>query len=92
MKNVFRKIPGLFRSVCDSLKFRVLFIVFATCIPVLLLFFIMNQYSVNVIQQKIYENNLDILSLNVKQMDSELSKVRSYILNDTDSILYETKF
>lgn len=66
----------------DSLKVKVLSIVFFTCVPVLFLLFWMNYYSINLIEQRIYENDYDILNLNVYQLDEELNKVSNYLVRE----------
>ena len=71
------------RIFWSSLKVKVLFAAFVTCIPILILFFWMNYHSIGLIQQHIYENNLDILNLNMKQLDSELMKVSGYLVNES---------
>uniref|UniRef100_UPI003FD8266E sensor histidine kinase n=1 Tax=Eisenbergiella tayi TaxID=1432052 RepID=UPI003FD8266E len=73
------------RIFWSSLKVKVLFAAFVTCIPILILFFWMNYHSIGLIQQHIYENNLDILNLNMKQLDSELMKVSGYLVNESSS-------
>lgn len=71
----------------NSLKTKVFSIVFFTCIPILLLLFWMNYYSIGLIEQRIYENDYDILSLNMDLLDGELNKVSNWLINEA---LYRT--
>lgn len=63
------------RGRWNSLRVKVVVVVLFTCVPVLLLLFWMNYYSIGLIEQRIYENDYDILSLNMNLLDGELNKV-----------------
>ena len=66
----------------NTLRVRILTIISVVCIPILVLFLLMNTYSIQMIQNRIYENNLDMLSMNTKQLDTELWKVSDYLMNE----------
>lgn len=66
----------------NTLRFRILTIISIVCIPILVLLLLMNTYSIQMIQNKIYENNRDMLSMNTKQLDIELWRVSDYLVNE----------
>ena len=67
----------------QTLKTKVLLVIAVVCIPVLILFFWMNSFSIRKSQNQIYENNQNLLSLNVSQLDAELQTAADYLLNET---------
>ncbi len=67
----------------QTLKTKVLLVITAVCVPVLILFFWMNFFAIQQIQTHIFENNQDLLSLNVSQLDAELQKVSEYLLSES---------
>ncbi len=75
------------RRKWNSLKVRVIVVVLFTCVPVLLLLFWMNYYSIALIEQRIYENDYDILSLNMNLLDGELNRVSNWLVSEA---LYRT--
>lgn len=66
-----------------SLRYRILLAVFGVSVPALILFFAMNTYAVNKIQQQIYENNLNLLNAHVSTLDRELRTASSYLVNES---------
>ncbi len=75
------------RGRWNSLRVKVVVVVLFTCVPVLLLLFWMNYYSIGLIEQRIYENDYDILSLNMNLLDGELNKVSNWLVSEA---LYRT--
>ena len=67
----------------QTLKTKVLLVIAAVCVPVLILFFWMNFFSIQKIQNQIYENNQNLLRSNVNQLDAELDKISEYLLNES---------
>ena len=67
----------------QTLKTKVLLVITAVCVPVLILFFWMNFFSIQKIQNQIYENNQNLLRSNVNQLDAELNKISEYLLNES---------
>ena len=69
----------------QTLKTKVLLVITAVCVPVLLLFFWMNFFAIQKIQNQIYENNQNLLRSNINQLDTELGKISEYLLNESNN-------
>lgn len=73
------------RTFWNSIRVKVLLVSFVICIPIFILLFWINNYSIALMQQHIYENNLDTLRLHMKQFDSEMSKVSNYLMTEYEA-------
>lgn len=75
-----------------SLRKRVTGAVLIACIPVFVLLFVINAYSIELIQQRIYENTYDAMSLNMAQLDNDLSRASEYIVSEGQEGRYAADF
>ena len=75
-----------------SLRKRVTGAVLTACIPVFVLLFVINAYSIDLIQQRIYENTYDAMSLNMAQLDNDLSRAQEYIAAEAEEGRYTADF
>lgn len=66
-----------------SLRYRILLSVLGMSVPALILFFALNTYAVNKIQQQIYENNLNLLNVHNSMLDAELRTASGYLVSES---------
>lgn len=65
----------------NSLRTKVIMVLIAACVPVMVLYFAMNYYSMRMVEERIYEHARDMLNSNMRRLDAGLEKVSDYLVN-----------
>ena len=68
------------RFQMNSLKYRIIAVVFGMSIPAIVLFFFLNTYAVNKITQQLYFNNKNLMRQHMEELDTELKTATDILL------------
>ena len=61
-----------------SLRVHLIYTICIVCIPIFIVMFLMTNLAISLIQNRIYEDSMEMLGMNMRLMDEELNKLSVY--------------